>query len=159
MRLVAWNKLATLVGNSSTPKIVLTGNSNWIRSLQTILIPARNISVIQISDLYKRAALRSLELKSISVDMLRFDGKTALVTGSGGGLGRSYALLLASRGASVVVNDLGGSRSGEGQSTRAADIVVKEIIGKRRVVNGGVLSIGRNRGWIFYQCGLEFNIY
>ena len=43
------------------------------------------------------------------------------------GLGRSYALLLASRGASVVVNDLGGSRSGEGQSAKAADVVVQEI--------------------------------
>ena len=46
------------------------------------------------------------------------------------GLGRCYALLLASRGASVVVNDLGVSRSGEGTSAKAADIVVKEIIDK-----------------------------
>jgi NAD(P)-dependent dehydrogenase (short-subunit alcohol dehydrogenase family) len=46
------------------------------------------------------------------------------------GLGRCYALLLASRGASVVVNDLGGSRSGEGQSAKAADIVVQEIRAK-----------------------------
>ena len=43
------------------------------------------------------------------------------------GLGRAYALLLASRGASVVVNDLGGSRSGEGKSSKAADVVVEEI--------------------------------
>ena len=43
------------------------------------------------------------------------------------GLGRSYALLLASRGASVVVNDLGGSKSGEGKSSKAADLVVDEI--------------------------------
>ena len=40
------------------------------------------------------------------------------------GLGRAYALLLASRGASVVVNDLGGSRSGEGKDSKAADVVV-----------------------------------
>ncbi len=43
------------------------------------------------------------------------------------GLGRAYALLLASRGASVVVNDLGGSRDGQGSSTRLADRVVEEI--------------------------------
>jgi len=42
-------------------------------------------------------------------------------------LGKSYALYLASRGAAVVVNDLGGSRSGDGQSSKAADVVVKEI--------------------------------
>jgi len=49
------------------------------------------------------------------------------VTGAGGGLGRAYALLFASRGAKVVVNDLGGSFKGEGSSTRAADLVVQEI--------------------------------
>ncbi|XP_030832764.1 peroxisomal multifunctional enzyme type 2-like [Strongylocentrotus purpuratus] len=61
---------------------------------------------------------------------LRFDGRVALVTGAGGGLGKEYALLLAARGASVVVNDLGGDRAGQGKSSMAADQVVNEIRSK-----------------------------
>lgn len=49
------------------------------------------------------------------------------------GLGRAYALLFAERGASVVVNDLGGSRSGDGSSSKAADTVVAEIRAKGNI--------------------------
>lgn len=56
-----------------------------------------------------------------------FEGRVAVVTGAGGGLGRSHALLLASRGAKVVVNDLGGSRDGSGGGSEMADQVVEEI--------------------------------
>jgi NAD(P)-dependent dehydrogenase (short-subunit alcohol dehydrogenase family) len=73
---------------------------------------------------------------------LDFEGKVAIVTGAGGGLGRCHALDLARRGAKVVVNDLGGAMDGTGGNSEAAENVVAEIreAGGEAIANGGSVS-------------------
>ena len=78
------------------------------------------------------------EYGEIPKDEIRFDGRVAVITGAGGGLGRVYALELAGRGAKIIVNDFGGARDGAGEgSTTPAQRVVEEIraVGGEAVAN------------------------
>jgi NAD(P)-dependent dehydrogenase (short-subunit alcohol dehydrogenase family) len=77
---------------------------------------------------------------------LGYDGRVAIITGAGGGLGREHALLLASRGAQVVVNDLGGSVSGEGGSEGPAHTTAKEIEALGGVAVADINSVATPEG-------------
>src|SRR4051812_8732138 len=71
---------------------------------------------------------------------ISFEGRVAIVTGAGNGLGRAHALGLAARGAKVVVNDLGAGRDGSGSSSAAAERIVEEI----RAAGGQAIADGAN---------------
>ncbi|MFT3754471.1 MAG: SDR family NAD(P)-dependent oxidoreductase [Pseudoxanthomonas sp.] len=87
---------------------------------------------------------------------IEFNNRVVIVTGAGGGLGRAHALEFARRGASVVVNDLGGSAAGQGASSSAADKVVEEIAaaGGKAVANHDSVST-RSGGAAIVQCAMD----
>ena len=76
----------------------------------------------------------------------RFDGRVAIVTGAGRGLGRAHALLLAARGAQVVVNDLGGTKEGEGSDAGPANDVAAAITAAGGVAVADTSNVGREDG-------------
>lgn len=76
----------------------------------------------------------------------RFDGRVAIVTGAGRGLGRAHALLLAARGAKVVVNDLGGTKEGEGSDAGPANQVAAEITAAGGTAVADTNSVGEPGG-------------
>ena len=82
----------------------------------------------------------------MSAAELGFDGKVAIITGAGGGLGRQHALLLASRGALVVINDLGGALDGSGSDKGAAQKVVDEIVALGGVAVADTNSVSTPEG-------------
>jgi (3R)-3-hydroxyacyl-CoA dehydrogenase / 3a,7a,12a-trihydroxy-5b-cholest-24-enoyl-CoA hydratase / enoyl-CoA hydratase 2 len=77
---------------------------------------------------------------------LRFDGRVVVITGGGSGLGRAYALEFGKRGAKLVINDLGGSVRGEGNSKSSADSMVEELksLGVEAVANYDSVENGEN---------------
>ena len=77
---------------------------------------------------------------------LRFDGRAAIITGAGGGLGRAHSIELARRGAQVLVNDLGGALDGSGPSMSAADRVVDEITAFGGIAVSNHVSVATSEG-------------